>query len=154
MDALNLSIDTASTWDVRALLERNASLMREGSREESCHVLDPATLMERVSVLIAARADVILQGIGALTVIGPKHGELKSLHTRAEARGKGVAQALLETLIDHARDTGLARLSLETGTAETFAPARGLYQRNGFVSCPPFGSYSSDPLSIFMTRLL
>ena len=148
MDALNLSIDTASTWDVRALLERHVALMRAGSPEDSCHVLDPTTLMERDCVLIAARADGILQGIG------PKHGEFKSMHTRAEARGKGVAQKMLDALIDHARQTGLARLSLETGTAEPFAPARRLYHRNGFVSCPPFGSYSSDPLSIFMTRLL
>ena len=154
MDALTLSIETATTWDVRALLERHVALMREGSPEESGHVLDPATLIERDSVLIAARADGILQGIGALTVIGPKHGELKSMHTRAEARGKGVAQRMLDALIDHARQTGLARLSLETGTAEPFAPARRLYHRNGFVSCPPFGSYSSDPLSIFMTRLI
>ena len=154
MDALTLSIETATTWDVRALLERHVALMRAGSPEDSCHVLDTTTLMERDCVLIAARTGGILHGIGALAVIGPQHGELKSMHTRAEARGKGVAQKMLDALIDHARQTGLARLSLETGTAEPFAPARRLYHRNGFVSCPPFGSYASNPLRIFMTRLL
>jgi putative acetyltransferase len=37
---------------------------------------------------------------------------------------------------------------------EYFEPARGLYRKNGFRSCPPFGDYREDPNSVFMTREL
>jgi putative acetyltransferase len=154
MDALVVSPDTAATPDVRALLMRHLALMRAGSPEESCHVMDPDTLSERGAVLVAARAGGPVLGIGALTIIGPEHGELKSMHTAAEARGRGVAKAVLQALMDAARTQELTRLSLETGSAEMFAPARALYHRNGFDFCPPFGSYRPDPLSVFMTRTL
>lgn len=153
MDALTVAFDTPNTPDVRALLERHFTLMRAGSPEESCHVMEPDTLLERGAVLVAARDELKrVLGIGAMTVIAPGHGELKSMHTAAEARGKGVAQAILTTLVQTARDRSISRLSLETGSADTFAPARALYMRNGFAACEPFGTYVLDPLSVFMTR--
>ncbi len=155
MDSLTLAFDTPNTADVRALLERHFALMRAGSPEESCHVMAPDTLLERDAVLVAARGGrKQVLGIGAMTVIAPGHGELKSMHTAAEARGKGVGQAVLIELMKAARERNLTRLSLETGSADTFAPARALYARNGFSLCDPFGSYSEDPLSVFMTRRL
>jgi len=48
----------------------------------------------------------------------------------------------------------LKRLSLETGSAESFAAARSLYLRNGFEICSPFADYKLDPHSVFMNRLL
>ncbi len=30
----------------------------------------------------------------------------------------------------------------------------GLYAREGFTECPPFGSYRADPHSVFMTLML
>ena len=155
MDALTVAFDTPATPDVRALLERHFALMRAGSPEESCHVMDPDALLERNVVLVAARdTEGTVLGVGALSVIALGHGELKSMHTAAEARGKGVAQAVLAALIKTARKQGIAQLSLETGSADMFAPARALYARNGFALCPPFGDYSTDPLSVFMTRAL
>ncbi len=116
--------------------------------------MEPGALLEREAVLYAARDGQTLLGVGALTLIGPQHGELKSMHTAAEARGRGVARAILQALMDHARDHGVTRLSLETGTADLFAPARALYAAHGFATCPPFGNYTVDPLSVFMTRTL
>lgn len=140
--------------EVEALLQRHFELMRATSPAESCHVMEPGTLLENGAVLYAARDGEAVLGVGALTVIAPGHGELKSMHTAAEARGRGVARAVLQALMEHARDTGLTRLSLETGSAQEFAPARALYAAYGFEDCPPFGSYVVDPLSVFMTRTL
>lgn len=142
------------TPEVTALLLRHFELMRASSPEESCHVMEPDALLERDAALFAARDGDVVLGVGAIAVIGPDHGELKSMHTAAEARGRGVARAVLMALLSHAREIGMTRVSLETGTAELFTPARALYAANGFSDCPPFGSYIEDPLSVFMTRAL
>jgi len=154
MDALSVSRDTPDSPDVQALLMRNFELMRASSPEESCHVMEPGALLERGAVLFAARADGAVLGVGALAQVEPLHGELKSMHTSAEARRSGVARAILATLLEEARAQGVTRVSLETGSAEMFAPARALYAAHGFVDCPPFGDYILDPLSVFMTRTL
>lgn len=102
--------------------------------------------------LLGLRQDGILLGVGALARLDPDHGELKSMHTAAEARGRGVARGLLRALLDLAGQQGMTRVSLETGTATAFAAARALYASEGFMICPPFGTYVEDPLSVFMTR--
>jgi len=154
MDALAVTPDTPASADVDALLRRHFALMRSQSPAESCHVMEPEALLERDAVLFAARDGDAVLGVGALTVIAPGHGELKSMHTAAEARGRGVGRAVLAALMDAARERGLTRLSLETGSADAFAAARALYAAHGFVECPPFGDYVVDPLSVFMTRTL
>jgi putative acetyltransferase len=50
-----------------------------------------------------------------------------------------------------ATDDDYARVSLETGTMEAFAPARSMYEKAGFQPCPPFGDYTA---SACMTILL
>ena len=42
-------------------------------------------------------------------------------------------------------------MSLETGSAEVFRPARRLYESLGFTYCGPFVGYALDPFSVFMT---
>lgn len=154
MDALTVMRDTPRTPDVRALLLRHFDVMRAGSPAESCHVMDPDALLDRGAVLFAARQKGNVLGVGALAQVGPDHGELKSMHTHSDARGRGVARAILAALLDAARAQGMGRVSLETGSAELFAPARALYAAHGFAECPPFGNYVYDPLSVFMTRTL
>ena len=65
-----------------------------------------------------------------------------------------VEAAKATRIIEDARAAGLQRLSLETGVQPGFLAARGLYAREGFTECPPFGSYRADPNSVFMTLLL
>ena len=154
MDALTVAPDTPASPDVAVLLTRHFELMRATSPEDSCHVMTPDTLLAHDVSLFAARAGDIVLGVGAMAVIAPCHGELKSMHTAAEARGRGVARAVLAALMDAARAQGLTRLSLETGSAAEFSAARALYIAHGFEACPPFGDYVLDPLSVFMTRPL
>lgn len=114
--------------------------------------MEPDSLAAPHVTLLGLREDGILLGVGALARIGPAHGELKSMHTAAEARGRGVARNLLRALLDLARREGMTRVSLETGTAAAFAAARALYVKEGFEVSAPFGDYVSDPLSVFLTR--
>jgi putative acetyltransferase len=53
-----------------------------------------------------------------------------------------------------ARQMGISLLSLETGSADFFLPARKLYEKFGFEYCGPFADYKDDPNSVFMTKMI
>jgi putative acetyltransferase len=95
-----------------------------------------------------------LCGCGALQTLDQDHGEVKSMRTREKFLRQGVGQAVLSHIVTEACARGLKRLSLETGSAESFAAARSLYLRNGFEICNPFADYKLDPHSVFMTKPL
>lgn len=76
------------------------------------------------------------------------------MRTRPTRQRSGVASQLLEHIIAEAQGMGFTRLSLETGAAAFFLPARGLYEKFGFQYCGPFAEYRPDPNSTFMTRAL
>ena len=45
----------------------------------------------------------------------------------------------------------ISKLSIETGAGEFFLPARNLFSKFGFKSCPPFAHYKDDPNSCYYT---
>jgi GNAT superfamily N-acetyltransferase len=57
-------------------------------------------------------------------------GAIRKMFLRADQRGSGLAQALLDTLVAHARAKGLPRLAL--GTLAQMHAAHRFYERNGF----------------------
>ena len=142
----------APTWDVADLIHRHGELMRSQTPLESCHVMTAEELFATGAYVFAVRHEGDMLGIAALKPLDVTHGELKSMHTKAEARGSGVGSALVQRVIAEAQTLGMTRISLETGSEAVFAPARRLYERHGFSYCPPFASYVEDPLSVFMTR--
>ncbi|WP_298844213.1 GNAT family N-acetyltransferase [uncultured Roseobacter sp.] len=138
--------------DVAALLERHFQLMRSQSPPESCHVLPADALCSPEMILFAIRDNSAAVAVGALRRFGDDDVELKSMHTAAEHRGRGLARQLLRGLIAHARSEGIQFVWLETGAGPEHSAARSLYTSEGFSTCSPFGDYTADPLSIFMTR--
>lgn len=68
-------------------------------------------------------------------VLPERATELKRLWVREAARGRGVAEALVQAVIDQARATGSTALYLDTEPARMPAAVR-LYRRLGFVDCP------------------
>ena len=95
-----------------------------------------------------------IAGVGALKSHGDGLSELKSMHTLAAFRGRGVGRALLEHLLAIARGRGDERVSLETGAQPGFATSREMYAKAGFEECQPFADYRPDPNSTFMTLKL
>lgn len=89
--------------------------------------------------------------IGALKRVSECRGEIKSMHTEQSYRRRGTGSAMLRHIITMAHEMGLRRLSLETGSWPYFDAARAFYKSHGFIECPPFGSYTPDPNSVFMT---
>jgi putative acetyltransferase len=147
-----IAADDPRAADVRALLERHLAFANDHSPPEDVHALDVDALVDPSITFVSYRVDGELLGVGALKDLGEGHGELKSMHTAVEARGRGVGSSVLAHLVALARSQGLTRLSLETGTPDAFAPARALYARHGFVECGPFGDYVLSDYSTFMTR--
>jgi putative acetyltransferase len=92
-----------------------------------------------------------LLGIGALREISPDHGEIKSMHVAPSGRRSGAGSALLRHILEKAREKGMRRVSLETGSWDYFRPAQALYRKHGFSECPPFAEYQPDPNSFFMS---
>ena len=151
---IEIAVTDPGEPDVVALLEGHLAFAAEHSPPEDIHALDLDGLRHPSITFLAARRDGVLLGVGALKVLDPTHGELKSMHTFADARGSGVGGLMVERLLAEARDRGLARVSLETGSMEAFAAARRLYARAGFVPCEPFGDYEPSRNSTFLTRRL
>ncbi|HET6433665.1 GNAT family N-acetyltransferase [Dyella sp.] len=139
---------------VRELLREHLAAVALHSPPESIHALDLDALRApgiRFWTLWEGHA---LLACGALKELDREHGELKSMRTASAHLRRGAGRAMLAHIVDEARRRGYRRLSLETGTAEAFAPARRLYAAAGFVPCAPFAGYVDDPYSCFMTRLL
>jgi putative acetyltransferase len=149
-----ISVDDPRAEDVRELLQRHLALMNSQSPPEDVHALDIAGLLDPAITFYSFRVNGELLGVGALKALDEEHAELKSMHTAEDARGRGVGRAIVDHLIGVARDLGVRRVSLETGSMEAFAPARGLYARVGFTLCGPFADYILSPNSTFMTLSL
>lgn len=137
---------------VRRLIEIHLRDMHGLSPAESVHALDAEALEVASVELWGAWDGDELAGVGALAALDVARGELKSMRVADEHRGRGVGRLILRHLIERARRRGMTSLWLETGSATAFAPARGLYLSEGFVVCEPFGDYSADPHSVFLTR--
>lgn len=151
---LIIAVEDPGAADVRAVMDRHLAFAREVTPLEHVHALDTEAWSDPDLTLFGARQGGSLVGIGAIRRLDGAHAELKSMHTRQEARGQGVGQAMLSHLLHVARALGYQRVSLETGTADAFAAARALYLKAGFRPCAPFGPYSVNPHSICMTLAL
>lgn len=154
MDRLRFCEGDLDSADVRELLAEHLAGMVGHSPPESIHALPIDALREPDITFWSARSGEVLLGMGALREIGPDHGEIKSMRTVVAHRRNGVGARILGHLVEVARGRGYRRLSLETGTADFFAPARTLYAAYGFVPCGPFTGYVEDRYSCFMTREL
>lgn len=154
MTAFTIGVEDPGTPDLVALLERHVAFCRSITPPEHTFVLDLDALSDPSITVFALRRDGALLGVGALKELDRRHGEIKSMHTAAEARGLGVGRALVDHLVATAAERGYTRVSLETGTMDGFAAARALYANAGFVPCGPFGGYAASADNTFMTLAL
>ena len=151
---MKLEVDDLSRPAVHALLNEHLRSMYELSPPESVHALDLERLRAPEITFWTAWDGQVLVGCGALKELDRKHAEVKSMRTSNAHRRKGVARTILSHIIQVARSRSYERLSLETGSMEAFKPAQKLYESFGFTYCGPFGEYSEDPNSVFMTMRL
>ena len=151
---MKIIIDDLTGGEVLALLEEHLSDMYATSPPESVHALDVKALKASNITFFSGWKQQQLAGCVAIKTLDTHSAELKSMRTAKLFRGCGVASQLLLFALEHAKMEGFSSVSLETGTQDYFLAARTLYKKFGFVDCGPFGSYSVDPNSHFMTRAL
>lgn len=151
---MQIRLDDLSGGEVIVLLREHLADMYATSPPESVHALDVDALKASNIRFFSAWQGDALAGCVAIKALNSDEAEIKSMRTATAFRGKGVGQALLQFIIEHAKTEGFAAINLETGTQDYFAPARSLYRKFGFSDCGPFGQYKPDPNSHFMTLSL
>lgn len=151
---LSVAPEDPSSSDLDLLFDRHVLAMHEDTPPESIHMLPRHALAGAGITFLVMREGGTPVAMGAMKQLSPAEGEIKSMHVLAEVRGRGLSATLLDSLLDHARAAGMTRVLLETGVQPSFAAARALYRRAGFVLCPPFDGYAPDPNSLFMTLSL
>lgn len=99
-----------------------------------------------------AQIDDRVVGCIGLKDIGQQQTALRKMFVAAPYRGRewGVASALLNTLMMHARDRGVVEIFL--GTTAKFLAAHRFYEKNGFVDIPPGDLPARFPLMAVDTK--
>jgi putative acetyltransferase len=152
--AMRIERDDVSRPQVLALLEEHLRNMHEITPPEFVFAFDATKLREPGVVVWSAWRDDVLLGVAALKELSPTQGEVKSMRTPAHLRGHGAGRALLNHILDVARARGYRELFLETGRQPAFTPALTLYRSVGFGECGPFGDYTENGNSVFMSLAL
>jgi putative acetyltransferase len=151
---MRILVDDLSGPQIARFLEEHVTEMLSISPPESKHALDLEALRAPEVTFWSVLDGGTVVGCGALKRLDASHAEVKSMRTAVARKRSGIASLVLGHIIAEARRMGFARLSLETGSADFFAPARKLYEKFGFTYCEPFADYRPDPLSVFLTRAL
>jgi putative acetyltransferase len=151
---VKIVVDDLSGSEIAGFLDEHVQQMRSITPLESKHAFDLDGLRKPEITFWSVTDGDSLVGCGAIKRLDAGHAELKSMRTTPTRKRSGIASLLLEHIITEAKRMGFTRLSLETGAADFFLPARKLYEKFGFIRCEPFADYQPDPNSTFMTRML
>jgi putative acetyltransferase len=147
---MHIAFETPDQPDVHALIGELDAYLYSLYPAENVYALDIASLLAtNVLFAVVRDADGAAAGCGAI-VVQPGYGEIKRMYVRPQARGRGLARRLIETLEAKATERGCRRFMLETGPVQMEALI--LYERLGYRYCGPFGDYPADPLSVFMQK--
>lgn len=141
---MTVSIGLADLNDpgVQALIALHRNTIAGDSPPGFSFALDLSGLLADGVTAWAAHVEGRAAAIGALKRIDGSRAELKSMRTHPDFLRQGLAAALLETIIVHARGEGFTVLSLETGTGPAFEPALALYRKRGFTNGAAFADYA------------
>jgi putative acetyltransferase len=145
---------TGPTDAVRLLIGALDAELLQHYPPEQRHGLKLDALFAPPVRFFVARLDGQAVGCGGIALFAD-FVELKRMYVRPEARGRGVADAILARLAEEASAAGLSVLRLETGTQQMAAIR--FYRRLGFTPCGAFPPYSTMPpgniaASVFMER--
>lgn len=147
---------TKPTDEARALIDELDADLRGPYDPDQHHGFSADRVFASGLLFFIAKLDCQAVGCGGIA-FDDGYAELKRMYVRPTARGRGVAQAVLERLEAEAKAKGYKRLTLETGDVQHAAIK--VYERAGFIVCEPFGEYLALPphtieRSVFMEKAI
>lgn len=149
---MRISLESPDQADAISLIAELDAYQSALYPPESHHALD-LTSAAADQVLFAMARDDAGRAVGCgAVVLSPEYGELKRIYVRPEQRGLGIAKKVLQTLEAAAAQSACQLLKLETGPSQP--EALRLYASCGYKHRGPFGTYTNDPLSVFMQKTL
>jgi len=150
---MSIEIRTESVLlpDSRRLIDASEAALREVYPPEECFSFSAEELATPNAQFLVARVEGAALGCVALVDMG-SYGEVKRLFVAPQARGLGLARALMVALEGAATDIGLTCLKLETG--HELAAAVALYRALGFRDCAAFGGYPDIASNLFLEKPL
>ncbi len=142
------------TPDVEELLRLGDEFTFALYPAESCYLLDVSELEAPGVTVFVGRDEHDGRALGMAALVTKPDGsaEVKRMFVHEDARGRGLASALLRSVEGAAQDAGVPTLQLETGPLQRAAIA--LYERAGYHRIPNFGPYVGDPHSICYAKQL
>jgi len=142
---LDIRRSTLASADAAPLIAAlNAELKATFPEPGATHVsLTGAQVEAGDGAFLVAYLDDVAVGCGAVRRLDEATAELKRMYVDPSVRGRGIGRALVETLEREARQLGVTRIVLETGTR--LAAAIRLYEGMGYERIPLFGEYVSSP---------
>jgi GNAT superfamily N-acetyltransferase len=93
--------------------------------------------------LLLALQDQQYVGIGCLRKIGEDIGEIKRMYVRPSYRGTGIGRAILQGLVEQARQIGYTRIRLDS--ARFMKEAHAMYRSAGFTPIEPYAESEIPP---------
>jgi putative acetyltransferase len=140
--------------DVLSLVARSDEYLSSLYPPESNHAESLEALVGEDSAFFAGYADERLVACGAVKIVEEDvdYGEIKRVFVREEHRGKRFASKVMQHLETYLIKGGVKVVRLEAGPMQPEALA--LYRKLGYVERGPFGSYRTDPLSVFMEKTM
>jgi putative acetyltransferase len=150
--AVSIAVESPLSDEVRELIaELNETLLALTPPEHCYHMTAEEMAAPDTTVFIAREGGHAI-ACGALRRHGDRLGEVKRMYTRPEAQGRGIGGAILERIMELARDEDIDRLVLETG--DQHPAAWRVYERAGFTRCGAVLDYPDTPFSVFYERRL
>jgi len=151
--SFTIATESPLSNDVRALVQALNAFTYDLTPAEYRHHMTVEQMAQPDTTVFVARDKAgAAIGMGALRRHVDGIGEVKRMFVKSEARGLGVGAAILGHIEALAREQGLIRLVLETGS--NFHAAKRIYERGGMTPSAPVLDYPPSEWTAFYAKAL
>ena len=147
---ISVELNASPSDELRALIAELEEVLAAEYPPEQRHGLSLDAIFQPHIRFFVARVDGRAAGCGGVALFAD-FAEVKRMYVRPEARGRGVADAVLARVEAETQAAGLAVLRLETGDRQL--AAMRFYERAGFRRCGAFGAYAAMPRTATATSV-
>lgn len=147
-----IAVESPLSDDVRALVAALNETTLALTPAEHTHHMTAEQMAQADTTLFVARDAGRAVAMGALRRHGDGVAEVKRMYTLPSYQGRGLGRAILARIEQLAREEGLARLVLETGS--NFDAACHVYAASGFSPCGPVLDYPPSAWTAFYEKAL